>query len=120
LTLTAVTARPAPTVTPDPATGTTQERATLAQGLIDLAVFLIAHPAAPIISFKVPGHDFTYWVQGSTEARVAEVDRIAAIIGQRAYYDPTGRVYQTERDFGVVHYRAVAVLREQQPETRAA
>lgn len=120
MSITALTARPGPTVTADPATGTAEQRAALAQGLIDLAALIAACPDAPIISFGGVRNDFTYWVQGTAEAKRGEVDRVAAIIGCPAAYDRTGTVYKTERDFGLVSYRAVALLREDKPEPEAA
>jgi hypothetical protein len=103
-------------VTPDPATGTAVQRAALAQGLVDLAALITAHPDAPIVSFGGVHTDFTYWPQGTADYKRAEVDRVAAILGQSAHYEAYGALYVTERNFGLVSYRAVALLRENKPD----
>lgn len=86
--------------------GTVARRAALVQGLIDLAAFLETHPDLPITSV-----DARPYIHGTDDEERAEVDRIAAILGQPAKHTNDARThYEVERDFGGrVHYRATAI-----------
>jgi hypothetical protein len=86
--------------------GVVDRRAAVIQGLIDLANFLETHPDLPITSV-----DARPYIHGTDDEERAEVDRIAAILGQPAGYTSGARThYEVERDFGGrVHYRATAI-----------
>jgi hypothetical protein len=86
------------------ATATTVARAQFINGLRDLANFLGAHFGYPVpdsaeITIFPDGADYT--------ARCASVDRLALILGV-APRDSLGH-YSTERAFGPITYRVVAV-----------
>lgn len=77
----------------------------LITGLLDLAVFLEAHPDIPaphcadVLVFPADGTD---------DEQRAEIDAIAAQIGVDAIESRSGH-YSASRDFGPVQYRAVAI-----------
>ena len=80
------------------------QRARLIAGLVDLAVFLEANPDVPAPRYT----DMLVFPSGGADAdRCAEIDVIAARIGAEAR-DEYGH-YVTGRQFGPVHYRAVAI-----------
>ncbi|MEV4183419.1 hypothetical protein AB0J28_18505 [Streptosporangium canum] len=82
-------------------------RAEFVAGLRRLADFLAANPKAPVPSY---GAGITLHASGTDEERFAEVDRVADLIGVPA---SEGVHYSTERDFGPVSYRAVAIPAEE-------
>jgi hypothetical protein len=85
-------------------------RAKVIGGLRQLADLLEAHPGVPVCPF---GWDLSVYPQYDDEAaRVAEVDRIAAILGV-AVADQTGQGghYTAARTFGLITYAAVYIPR---------
>lgn len=83
-------------------------RRALINGLLNLAIFLEAHPDVPVSSsvtlHHFPNHD-------TDEDLRAEIDQIAARVGSRIDFEdsPYGH-YATSVHFGPVEYRAVAIL----------
>ena len=104
---------------------TGSDRATLIQGLIDLAAFLETHPDVPVSSCEgiVGRVELSIFPAGTMTERCDDVDVIAAQIGEAAE-TPEGRThYLTERHFGPVSYTAVAIPPKPalvQPAVRAA
>ncbi|MGW6496833.1 hypothetical protein [Nonomuraea angiospora] len=82
-------------------------RRALINGLLNLAIFLEAHPDVPVSS----GLTLRYFPNsGKDEDQCAEIDRIAALLGSRIESEnsPYGH-YATSVHFGPVAYRAVAI-----------
>jgi hypothetical protein len=75
-------------------------------GLRSLAAFLEANPDVP-----APRHvDVTGFASGSDEAKRAEIDKVAALISSEIDADYLrGGHYRTSRNFGPVHFAAVAI-----------
>lgn len=90
---------------------TGSDRAALIQGLIDLAAFIETHPDVPIGSYEgiTASLDLMVFPQGTMSERCHDVDAIAALIGEAAVTPPRLHNYVTERHFGPVTYKAVAV-----------
>jgi len=84
-----------------------EERGRLIAGLRELADFLAQNPDVPI-----PRHTdvLVFPAPGSNAEMFAEIDLIAQQIGAMANDadSPAGH-YSAGRDFGPVHYRAVAI-----------
>lgn len=89
---------PIPPVPPVPSRGQ------ICEGLQALAAYLDEHPGVPVTAF---GCQITEFTQGGDDAAgIAEVDRIAAILGVPAAYQTAGGGhYQASRMFGPVRYR---------------
>ena len=104
---------------------TGSDRAALITGLIDLATFLAVHPDVPIASAEgyTARVELGIYPAGTMTERCGDVDAIAAQIGEAAQ-TPEGRThYVTERHFGPVSYKAVAIAPKPalvQPAVRAA
>ncbi|MEO3790395.1 hypothetical protein ABGB14_09285 [Nonomuraea sp. B10E15] len=87
---------------------TNTHRTAFINGLLDLAVFLEAHPDVPVPP-SVTVHHFPR--PGSDAAQCAEIDQLATLIGSEIDYEESPYDhYGTSRLFGPVEYRAVAVL----------
>jgi hypothetical protein len=84
-----------------------EERARVIAGLHDLADFLDRNPQVPAPRFT---DLFVFPPPGSDAEMFAEIDVIAALIGITASDadSPRGH-YSAVRDFGPVHYRAIAI-----------
>jgi hypothetical protein len=80
------------------------QRARLIAGLFDLAVFLEANPDVPAPRYT---DMLAFPSEGADADRCAEIDAIAARIGAEAHHE-YGH-YVADRQFGPVHYRAVAI-----------
>ena len=83
-----------------------EERARLIAGLRQLADFLDQNPDVP-----APRHAdvYVFPARGSNAEMFAEIDVIAEQIGTTASADSPAGHYSAARDFGPVHYRAVAI-----------
>lgn len=79
-------------------------RAAVIRGLRDLADFLETHPEVPV-SFGA--NHIAYHARGTDEAKRADIDRIAKILGVTPT-DHNGH-YDTRRQFGAVAYEACAI-----------
>ena len=90
---------------------TGSDRAALIQGLIDLAAFLETHPGVPVASYEgsVARMELMVFPQGTMSERCEGVDAIASLIGEAAQTPQGLNNYVTERHFGPVSYKAVAV-----------
>jgi hypothetical protein len=98
-----VTARPDPIVPAD-----LFARDQTITGLRALADFLEANPTVPVSEY---GQDYNLYVRTDTDASaVAEVDRIAAILGSPVRDDTRrGGHYWAVKTFGRITYRAVHI-----------
>jgi hypothetical protein len=98
-----VTARPNPIVP-----GDLFARHQTITGLRALADFLEANPAVPVCEY---GQDYNLHVRAETDASaVAEVDRIAALLGSPVRDDTArGGHYSVVKTFGRISYRAVHI-----------
>jgi hypothetical protein len=81
-------------------------RTEVVAGLRALADFLEANPAVPIPRH---GHDFFVSTSGSDEQKRSQVKFASLAIGEDVTDDTTSGHYWTQRRFGSVSYRIVAV-----------
>jgi hypothetical protein len=90
-------------------TSPNDDRAALITGLRGLADFLATHPDVPV----PPGYHETIvhvFPGGQSDAeRCAEVDRVAAVLGTPAADPDHCGHYATDRTFGPVTYRVLAI-----------
>jgi hypothetical protein len=89
--------------------GNDEERVRLIAGLRDLADFLDQNPAVPA---PQETSVLVFPVEASDAEMFAEINTIARLIGSVASHadSPRGH-YSAARNFGPVHYRAVAIPR---------
>jgi hypothetical protein len=87
--------------------GNDEERVRMIAGLRDLANYLDQNPEVPV---PWRADVLVFPTEGSDAEMFAEIDAIAELIGAAAsdVDSPHGH-YSAVRDFGPVHYRAVAI-----------
>ena len=80
-------------------------RAQTIAGLRTLADFLEANPAVPVYEY---GWEVTVHAEGTDAQEVAEVDRVAALLGVTPVRSPGGH-YIASKVFGRITYRIVHI-----------
>ncbi|MGW0594491.1 hypothetical protein [Streptosporangium sp. NPDC002607] len=86
---------------------TTDHRAVVINGLLDLAAFLEANPGAPVPAFP----KLLHFAAGTDPDMCAEIDAIAELLGTAIDPGDIGYGhYRTSRAFGPVEYSAVGIL----------
>jgi hypothetical protein len=79
-------------------------RSQIGEGLRALAAYLDEHPGVPVTVYGCQITEFTQ--AGDDAAGIAQVDRVAAILGVPATYQTAGGGhYQASRMFGPLRYR---------------
>ena len=82
-------------------------RGKVISGLRQLADWLDAHPGVPVCPY---GWDLSIYPRGDDAARIAEVNRIAAILGADITDETRqGGHYIAARSFGLITYEAVHI-----------
>lgn len=99
-------------------------RTQLIDGLRALADFLENEPDVPVnswahVSYSVTPAD-TADGEDSEDAKRAEVDRVAAVLGVTPTLSNNGSHYSAQRAFGPVEYRATAITQDHMAHYRAA
>lgn len=82
-----------------------QHRVILARGLIDVAIWLVNHPAVPVPETVTIQHT----TRGDDDVKAAEVDMVAALTGEPVIGSDDDLAYMVRKNFGPVRYQAVAI-----------
>ncbi len=98
------------------ATTNPDDRAAFIAGLLDLACFLEAHPAAPVPLYGTSIYVSTH---GTDDEDVATVDAAAAALGTTASWNGTHTHYDVSRSFGVIRYEVGAITDAHMAKRRA-
>ena len=86
---------------------TADPRAAFISGLRDLADWFEANPDVP--TGRYPYLAYTYFPEGDDDAELAEVARVAALIGEDIQTNAKADRHFVEKQFGPVAYQALAI-----------